>query len=300
MRVHSKAERWFDVVNYTVLATLAFVCFYPFVMMTVLSINAGTDSMRGGITLWPRVFTLVNYRVILENAAIQRAYVVTVMRTAIGTAGGVFVTALVAYGLAERRLPGRKYIMVYMVIPMFFSGGLIPYFLQLRDLRLINTFWVYVIPAGFSVWTMIVMKTSFQGLPDGLTEAARMDGAGYPTIFFRIVVPLSIPMFAVLGLFSAVTHWNDYFTGEFFVNTEPRLWPLQTFLRVSRQNAIDILKGVILDYSNMSPLEEEASRLTQRSLDMAFTVFAMVPILLVYPWLQRYFVKGVLIGSIKE
>ena len=177
---------------------------------------------------------------------------------------------------------------------------LIPYYMVLRSFGLLNTFWVYVIPTGFSVWTMIVMKTSFQGLPDGLTEAARMDGAGYARIFFSIVVPLSVPMFAVLGLFSAVSHWNDYFTGEFFVNLEPKLWPLQTFLRISRQNAIDVLKGVIYDYSEMTPFQEEASRLTQRSLDMAFTVFAMLPILLVYPWLQRYFVKGVLIGSIKE
>ena len=302
MRVHSPGERWFDVANYTLLATLAFVCFYPFVMMTVLSINAGTDSMRGGITLWPRVFTLVNYRVILENAAIQRAYVVTVMRTVIGTASGVFVTALVAYGLAERRLPGRKYIMVFMVIPMFFSGGLIPYFLQLRDLRLINTFWVYVIPLLFNIWNAIVMKTFFQEIPVSLKESARLDGANELVVLFRIVFPVSKPLFAAISLFVAVGHWNDWFAGAFFV-TRQHLRPVQTYL-------MGIMTADLSDSFNQETVQAAAQQLmgrfitdystiTSLSLRMAAVMIAVLPILMVYPFLQKYFVKGVLIGSLK-
>ena len=292
------SETLFRAGNYALLAFLGAVTFYPFWYLVVNSLSdpvAGVDAM-----LWPKEFYWANYWIVADTPGVWRALGITVLRVATGVPLMLVVTGTAAFALTRRELLGRKIIILFFFLSIFFEVGLIPYYMVLRAFGLLNTFWVYVIPAGFSVWTMIVMKTSFQGLPDGLTEAARMDGAGYATIFFRIVVPLSLPMFAVLGLFSAVTHWNDYFTGEFFVNTEPKLWPLQTFLRVSRQNAIDILKGVILDYSNMSLLEEEASRLTQRSLDMAYTVFAMLPILLVYPWLQRYFVKGVLIGSIKE
>ena len=165
------------------------------------------------------------------SPGVWRALGVTVLRVATGVPLMLVVTGTAAFALTRRELLGRKIIILFFFLSIFFEVGLIPYYMVLRSFGLLNTFWVYVIPTGFSVWTMIVMKTSFQGLPDGLTEAARMDGAGYARIFFSIVVPLSVPMFAVLGLFSAVSHWNDYFTGEFFVNLEPKLWPLQTFLR---------------------------------------------------------------------
>ena len=251
--------------------------------------------------LWPREFYYANYWIVFQTEGVWRALSMSMLRVLTGVPLMLLVTGAAAFAVTIKELLGRKIIILFLFISMFLDGGLIPYFMVLKTVGLLNTFWVYIIPTAFSVWTMIVMKTSFQGLPPGLTEAARIDGAGYTRIFFSIIVPLSLPMFATLGLFSSIAHWNDWFTGAFFVNTRPKLWPLQTFIRMTRQNAIDILKGFITDYSaDLTPFQENASRLTQRSIDKAFTVFAMVPILLLYPWLQRFFMKGVLIGSIKE
>jgi len=302
MRILSRRERWFDVVNYIGLALLAAVCLYPVIMMLAISLNKGTDTMRGGVFLWPRAFTLVNYRVMLENVGLRAAYKITILRTALGTALSVFTTALVAYGLSEHRLPGRKYLMVYMLIPMFFSGGLIPYYLQLRNLGLINRFWVYIIPGLFSIWNCIVMKTFFQGIPQSLKESVRIDGANELIVLFRIVFPLSLPLFAAISLFTAVGHWNDWFSGAFFV-TRGELVPVQTFLMhlmtmdMSQTYSHEQMQA---NAQALARMTTEFSTITTLSLRMAAVMTAMIPILLVYPFLQKYFVKGVLIGSIKE
>ena len=302
MRILSAREKWFDVVNYALLALLALVCLYPVIMMTAISLNRGTDTMSGGVVFWPRSFTLVNYQVMLGNPNLRSAYVITILRTVIGTLGSVFITAIVAYGLSEHRLPGRKYIMVYMLIPMFFSGGLIPYYLQLRSLHLINSFWVFVIPGLFSIWNCIVMKTFFQGIPESLKESMRMDGASELTILFRIIFPLSTALFAAISLFNAVGHWNDWFSGAFFV-TRGELVPVQTYLmhlmtmdmsqtysHEQQQAAAQAMTRISGDYASITSL----------SLRMAAVMVTLIPILVLYPFLQKYFVKGVLIGSIKE
>jgi putative aldouronate transport system permease protein len=302
MRILSRGERWFDVVNYAALAALAFVCLYPVIMMAAISLNRGTDTMSGGVFFWPRSFTLVNYQVMLQNAQLRSAYVVTILRTVIGTLGSVFITAIVAYGLSEHRLPGRKYIMVYMLIPMFFSGGLIPYYLQLRSLHLINSFWVFVIPGLFSIWNCIVMKTFFQGIPESLKESMRIDGAGELTVLFRIVFPLSTALFAAISLFNAVGHWNDWFSGAFFV-TKGELVPVQTFLMhlmnmdMSQTYNLEAQQAAAQAATRMTA---DYATITSLSLRMAAVMVGLIPILLVYPFLQRYFVKGVLIGSVKE
>jgi putative aldouronate transport system permease protein len=302
MRILSRNERWFDTLNVVLLGLLALVCLYPVIMMAAISLNKGTDTMSGGVFFWPRAFTLVNYQIMLENEQLRAAYLVTIARTLVGTVGSVFVTALVAYGLAEHRLPGRRYIMVYMLIPMFFSGGLIPYYLQLRSLHLINNFLVFILPALFSIWNCIVMKTFFQGIPESLKESMRMDGASELTIFFRIIFPLSTALFAAISLFNAVGHWNDWFSGAFFV-TRAELVPVQTFLMhlmtadmsqtysfEQQQAAAQALTRRTADYATITSL----------SLRMAAVMLALLPILVLYPFLQKYFVKGVLIGSIKE
>ena len=184
------------------------------------------------------------------------------------------VTGAAAFVLSRKEMMFRRIIISYFFFTMFFSGGLIPHYMTVTTVGLLNTFWVFVIPFLFQVWPMIVMKTSIQSLPAGLVDAALIDGASYTRIFLRIILPLSKVILAVLGLFSAVGWWNDWFYGAFYV-TSPKLRPLQAFLG-------------------------EVKRLTPHSLQLAYIVCATVPILLVYPFLQKYFVKGVLIGSIKE
>lgn len=302
MRILSRSERWFDVVNYAVLAFVALACLYPVIMMAAISLNKGTDTMSGGVFFWPRAFTLVNYKLMLENAQLRAAYLVTVSRTLLGTLGSVFVTGIVAYGLSEHRLPGRKYLMVYMLIPMFFSGGLIPYYLQLRSLHLINRFWVFIIPGLFSIWNCIVMKTFFQGIPESLKESMRMDGASELTVFFRVIIPLSMPLFAAISLFNAVGHWNDWFSGAFFV-TRGELVPVQTYL----MHLMTVDMSTTYSFEHLQARAQALTRMaadyatvTSLSLRMAAVMVALLPILVVYPFLQKYFVKGVLIGSIKE
>jgi len=294
MRILSRRERWFDVVNYIGLALLAAVCLYPVIMMLAISLNKGTDTMRGGVFLWPRAFTLVNYRVMLENVGLRAAYKITILRTALGTALSVFTTALVAYGLSEHRLPGRKYLMVYMLIPMFFSGGLIPYYLLIRSLGLMNTFAVLFVPTAVNTWNFLVIKSFFTQLPAELEESARMDGASDLRVFFRIVLPLSLPVLATFTLFYAVGYWNTW-------------WPTTLFIQKKSLFTLQyVLRGMIVENRRPMMMDTKArqagmigDRLFDEGIKMATVIVATIPILCVYPFLQKYFAKGVMIGAVK-
>ena len=265
--------------------------------MTALALNEGLDSVKGGIYLVPRAFTWVNVQTVLTNPLVRDAFWISVIRTVSGTALGVIVTGFAAYALSFRLLPARKWLMIYFLIPMLFSGGLIPYYIVLRDLHLINTFWVFIIPTALSVWNLIVMRSFFEGIPDALIEAAEIDGANALTTFWKIVIPTSMPMIAAITLFTAVAHWNSWFDGAYFVN-QLELKPLQTFLQsmLANAEAAENLRGG----SNAAALTEAASKaVTPTSLRMSVVVLGTIPVLLIYPFLQKYFVQGVLIGSVK-
>jgi len=290
-------ERSYQLFNNFFLALLAVTALYPFIYMTALALNEGLDSIKGGIYFWPRQFTWVNVMTVLTNPLVQEAFWISIMRTVFGTALGVVVTGFAAYALSFRLLPGRKSLSIYFLIPMLFSGGLIPYYIVLRDLHLINTFWVYIIPTALSVWNLIVMRSFFENIPEALIEAAEIDGANALTIFWRVVIPTSMPMLAAITLFTAVAHWNNWFDGAFFVN-RLELKPLQTFLQsmLANAEAAENLRGG----NNAAALAEAASRaVTPTSLRMAVVVLGTIPVLLIYPFLQKYFVQGVLIGSVK-
>lgn len=294
-------QKIFKGANFLILALLSFLFLYPFWYILILSFNEGLDSAKGGIYWWPRIITLGNYMVVFSDSTVINAFVISALRTVIGTAGSILVTSMVAYGLSRKELIGRNFLVTLFFIIMLFSGGLIPYYLQLMNLKLIDSFWVYVIPGLFSVWNMIVMKTSFKSnIPESIIESSRIDGAGYGGIYFSIILPLSFPMLAALSLFSAVGHWNDWFTGAFYVDNI-KLQPLQTFLyrvmnTVEAANMISDKQVNILREARM--FNPEA--VTTRSVRMATVMVSTLPILCVYPFLQKYFVKGVMIGSIKE
>jgi putative aldouronate transport system permease protein len=301
MRRSTLGDRTFSIGNTLVLSMLAFFCIYPLWYILVLSINEGMDASLGGIYWWPRVFTLDNYRVMLSDHTIINAFWITVERTVIGTFGSLLITSLVAYALSRKELPGRQGLLFIFLFVMLFSGGLIPYYIQLIHLGLINNFWVYVIPSLFSIWNLFVMKTSFQSnIPESVVESVKLDGGGYTRIYFHIVLPFSMPLFAALGLFTAVGHWNDWFTGAFFIN-DINLQPLPTYLQrmMSTIEASQMISASQMTTLNQTRLYNPDA-ITPKSVRMATIMITILPILFVYPFVQRYFVKGVLIGSVKE
>jgi len=294
----SLGDRTFEWSNNLFLTLLALSALYPFLYMTALALNEGLDAVKGGIYLFPRSFTWVNVSTVLTNPLVQNAFGISVARTIIGTVLGVFITGICAFGLSFRRIPGKKWLTIYFLIPMLFSGGLIPYFITLRDLGLVNTFWVYIFPHALNVWNMLVMRSFFETIPDAIIEAAEIDGANTLRIFWAVVIPTSMPMIGAITLFVAVFHWNYWFDGAYFVNSL-NMKPLQTFLQTMLTNAEaaqNLRQG-----ANAQAISEAASKaVTPMSLRMAVVVLGTLPILVVYPLLQKYFVQGVLIGGVKE
>lgn len=287
------------IIIYVFLALLTFVTFYPFWNSLVISFNLGSDTMLGGITFWPREFTLENYEIVFQDKRLLHAFVISVLRTVIGTAMSVFMTAMLAYGLSKRELIGRKYFMIFCLVTMFFSGGLIPTFLLVRQLGLMDTFWAMIIPSLILVWHMIIFRAFFQQLPIELEESAKIDGAGTWGIFFKIVLPLSIPVIAAISLFTAIFHWNDWFLPSIYINSE-NLVPIQTLLqRILNANTATQQMSQ-LDAGSAAHFSRSMVTVTGKSLSMAIMMVATLPIMLVYPFVQKHFVKGVLIGSLKE
>jgi putative aldouronate transport system permease protein len=295
----SLPEKAFILFNTTFMVLLCAITIYPFIYVLAYSLNEGTDEVRGSIYLFPRKFTLFNYKYVLNNGTMQSAYVISVGRTVLGTILGLIVTGVTAYAVSFRNLPGRKGIMFFLLIPMLFSGGLVPYYIQLANMRLINTFWVYVIPGLFSIWNMFVLMRFFMGIPESLRESAILDGANEIVVLWKIIVPVAMPSIAAIALFTAVGHWNDWFTGAFFVNNM-KLIPVQTYLqRLLMADSLGTITGNQEANSEAVFRASQVSDMTLKSLKTAAVMVGTLPVLCVYPFLQRYFVKGILIGSIK-
>lgn len=292
----TRGEKMFSAFNYTFLTFLSFCFLFPFWRIVMLSLNDGIDASRGGIYFWPRVFTLDNFKIIFSRSEIIDAYKVTISRTTIATILSVMLCALMAYGLSKKELRGRKIINVMMIITMFFSGGLIPTYMLYLRLGILDKFSVFILPALYSSYTVFIFRAFFRALPLELEESAKMDGASDLLVFIRIVFPLSMPIFATMALFAAVGHWNDYMTGVLFI-TDKKLIPMQTLLMrlLTQHKATDsMLRGGAFSVNEIGRI-----RVTSQSIRMATLVTAVVPIMCVYPFLQRYFVKGIMIGSLK-
>lgn len=291
-------DRLMLIIIYAFLILLSFSAFYPFWNALVVSFNLGIDTSKGGVTFWPRVWTLENYEIVFSDSRLLNGFMVSVARTVVGTISAILMTALLAYGMSKKELIGRNYYMLFFVFTMYFGGGLIPTFLLIRSLGLMNTFWVFIIPALISVWNMIIFRTFFRSLPAGLEESAQMDGCTNWGIFFRIVLPLSGPVIATLSLFTAVAHWNDWFMPSIYITNE-KLIPIQTMLRqILNANIVTDMSNNI-DTASAARIEGLRT-ITTKSLTMATMMVATLPIIMVYPFVQKYFVKGVLIGSLKE
>lgn len=287
----SPGETVLDVIVLIVLIVIALSMIYPMYYVIILSFSEGTDALKGGIFLWPRSFTLANYMTVFTNSELMSSFIITILRTVIGTILSVLFIAMAAYALSVHDLPGRRFFNKFFFFTTIFSGGMIPTICLLQDLDLLDNFWVYILPAIFSFYNILLVRTSFEGIPAGLKEAAQMEGAGDFRIFFQIYLPLSKPVLATVALFTAVFHWNDWFAGSYYI-TSDYLKPAATILQEMLQSAMNELSN---------SYEGGASATTNsKTLEMAFTVVITFPIMVIYPFLQKYFTKGALIGSIKE
>ena len=292
----SGADRVITAVPYIVVTGLCLLILLPYLNVLALSFNDGQDAARGGVYFWPRLFSLENYKEVFKDGSIVRAYGITIARTLVGTLMSLAVTSLAAYALNQTELPGRKFITFAFTFTMLFGGGTIPTYIQYKDLHLLDTFWVYVIPSLVSVTYLIMFRAFFDNLPYGLQEAAKLDGCGYFGVFFHIMLPLSKPILAVIGLYTAVNHWNDWYAGAFYM-TSNKLWPVQTVLQQMLSRAMSAQQDVSNNISAAIAANQRA--VTTDSLKMAAVIITTVPILSVYPFVQKYFAQGTLIGAIK-
>ena len=281
-----------DVLINFIMLLVCFLALYPVWYTVVISFNDSSDSMRGGIYWFPRKFSIESYRTVFEDKTIVRAFMVTILRTVIGTVTSVFFTAMVGFAFSKSYIMGHKLYMVLGTITMFFGGGLIPYFITLKNIGLYDNFWVYIIPSLFNFYNMIIFMSFFREMPAGLEESAKLDGANDMMIFTKIVLPLSMPVVATIALFNGVWHWNDYFTGVMYIS-KAELQPIQTFLYRIVASA-SASKAVVAMPAGIS-----AQQVSSQSVRLATMVVTTFPIMCVYPFLQKYFVKGYMVGSIK-
>ena len=288
-----------SVIIFIVMTLVFILTVYPFYYCFILSFNEGINASIGGIYFWPRKFTLENYEQVFSNKQLIPAFGVSVVRTLVGTLLSVFFTGLVAFAVSHKYLIGRRLYTNMMIVAMYFGGGMIPYFILIKNLGLYNTFWVYIIPALFSIWNCILMMNFFRSIPDALEESARIDGANDLVIFFRIIVPVSMPIIATIMLFNGVGHWNDWYTTAFYTrNRELRTASFILKELISKANLTSIT-GADNTATAARAADAAAANYTAESLRMATMIVVVVPIICVYPFLQKYFVKGVMVGSIK-
>lgn len=284
----------FNTINHILLILFSIMCIYPFIYVGALSLNEASDAARGGIYFWPRVFTLQNYAAIFNNTTIITAYGVTVARVLLTLLLHLFFTIMFAFALTKKEFRPRKFLNWWIVIPMYFTGGLIPFYIILRYLGLLNNFLVYIIPAIFSSFNILLVRTALKDIPPALEEAAAIDGASEPRILFGILTPMIKPVLAAIALFTGVAAWNDWYTGFTYISNT-KLWCVQNvLLYLLRSNEASNLVMIAKMKSGLK------MTVTAESIKMAMLIVTTLPILCIYPFLQKYFIKGIMVGSLKE
>ena len=286
----------FPIVNGCILILLMFVTLYPVINTVAISFNDGTDALRGGIGLWPRQFSTKAYEALLTDELIYSAFGISVARTVITTILNVILTSMLAFALSRKEYVLRGFITIVMVLTMYVNAGLIPnYLLISRTLNLSKSFWVYIIPTMFSCFNMIVIRTYIQGLPDALVESARIDGANDLRIFWQVIFPLCKPVLATVALFVAVRSWNQWFDTQLYNGSKKNLYTLQYLLKMKLATSMQSMNAA----QTSADALKNSSQSTPITIRCAITVVSALPILVVYPFLQRYFVTGMVLGSVK-
>ena len=294
-KIKRNAEDWImDTTIYVLSLIILFATVYPFYYVFMLSFNEGIDASVGGIYWFPRKFTLENYSEFFTDWKWIRALGISFLRTIVGTILGVLFTTLVSYGMSFKDLIGRKFYMTFIIICMYFSGGIIPYYMVLRQLHLIDTFWVYVIPGALSLFYITIGRSFFEGIPESLRESAKIDGASEMRVFRSIIIPISKPFMATLALFIGVGHWNNWYDSTFFIRTKELRTLPYLMMEIINQYSSSAAANDINAAAHMS------SNSTSLSVQLAAMVISVVPIIFIYPFLQKYFVTGMMVGAVKE
>ncbi|KQX45229.1 MULTISPECIES: carbohydrate ABC transporter permease [unclassified Paenibacillus] len=286
-------DRWFNVINYTVLTLFLIIVMYPLVFIVSASFSSPDAVISGKVWLWPVQPTLDGYEAVFKHKLIWSSFRNSVIYTVLGTVINVVLTIMAAYPLARRDLYGKNAVMLLLVFTTMFSGGLIPSYLLVKDLGMLNTIWSMILPGAMSVFNVIITRTYFKTtIPEELLEAAQLDGCNDFKFVWNVVIPLSGPIIAVITLYSAVGYWNQYFNALIYLK-QPSLYPLQLVLR-------EILVQNEVDPAMLSDLGQEANREGLRALlKYSLIVVSSLPLMMIYPFVQKHFVKGVMIGSLK-
>ena len=293
LKMKSKEDLVIDGINYTLMTIIIFLTLYPFYYILVYSLNMGLDAATGGIYFFPRKFTLENYIAFFSDPKWLSSIFVTILRTVVGSLVSVFFTCLVSYGLTYKDLLFKRVYFSLIVFTMYFSGGIITYYILLRTLGFLDTFWVYVIPTALNAFFVLISVSFFRDIPSELIESAELDGASEIAIFVRIVIPVSMPLIATMLLFIGVNQWNAWLDSAYFVKSDA--------LRTISFRMMEVLNQSTLEASSnaMSASYRTRTSVTSLSLQMTAMVVATLPIMCVYPFLQRFFVKGIMIGAVK-
>lgn len=288
MNKKSKGEIIFTVFNYIFLLLFGLSTLYPMWSTFVLSISTVADSAKGGFNLYTSNPTLQAYKVLIKQSEIWHAYGITIMRTLIGTFLSVLVTAMYAYPLSRRNMPLKRFFSVYMIITMLFGGGMIPTYLVIKGLGLLDNFWVYILPILMSAYNAVILRNYFASLPEAVIESALMDGASELTIFIKMIIPMSMPALATVALWNAVGHWNSWFDSMLYFNdTSKQVLQLYLQRMLNNNQIVDrVFEGQEILYSD-------------NTMQAATIIVAVLPMLVIYPFIQKYFVKGITLGSVK-
>ncbi|KWX87422.1 ABC transporter permease [Paenibacillus riograndensis] len=284
-------SRIFDAINIIVLFLVTVVIVVPLWNVIISSLSSGKALAEGGFIFWSKEFSLENYRAVFNDNTIWQSFLVSISKTFVGVITHVFFCAMIGYGLSKRYIKGRKLYVAMGVITMFFSGGMIPTYLLIKSLGLLNSFWVYIIPALFSYYDVVILMNFFRNVPDSMEESAKIDGAGDWRIFLKIFIPLSMPAMATIALFNGVGQWNDFMTTKLYI-TNQALYPLQMKLyEIIVQSQTQSMQNI----GGSAVIET-----TTKGVQLATIVITTLPIVVIYPLLQRYFISGMMLGAVKE
>lgn len=293
----NKKYNLFDMLNVIFMMFFSLTILYPFWSMLVDSLDTVKMSTRLGLKLWPSEFTFEAYEMVFEQKIIGVAYINTLIRVTAGTLLSVFFTFCAAYSVSKKYLPFKKTITTFIIFTMFFSGGLIPSYMLIQNLNLLDTRWVLIIPGLISAWNLIIMRNFMYSIPDSLEESAIIDGANEITILLKIIAPLSMPIIATVALWVAVGHWNAWFDAMIYIRDTNKI-VLQLLLR---RILIENQSGSMFDMAaSASEIASSAKRVTETSIKAATVFVTIGPIIIVYPFAQKYFIKGIMLGSVKQ
>lgn len=287
----SASRKVFNVFNYFFLGFLAFTTLYPFIYTLSMSLSTTKAATEMGLHLYPKEISIMAYKMVFNNRDIFTSYGNTLFRTIVGTIMGLLVTTMFAYALSRREMPNRKLYTAIVLFTMLFNGGKIPTYLVLKQLGLMNNLWVYILPNLISAYNVIVARSFFQSLPDALHEAANIDGAGEFKIFFKIIIPLSKPIIMTLALWMAVFHWNAWYDAMMYMSDSSKITVQCLLQRIIQENNSELISQGV-----MNP---DAMQYTSETVKSATIIVSILPILAFYPFVQKYFIKGVTLGAVK-